>query len=226
MENLNNCEPPLPLWLITPEGKNLDSDLKSAANVHWFDKLSDLKNFKDHKEKTVYVIREVQPEEIQIIAGKDHRYGGGSFLLNMWGRPELRILAGDILQKSPNAHHHIHLADEKMRQEIVDEIQNIEKKKISFTIEIEKSPQSKFKQYSDEPLNPKVKNAKIEGSILQLDLGGSTIRLELPDTTIQAYKDGALPLNALANAMYSKIELKMAKEIEENPREKTQNLKI
>lgn len=80
----------------------------------------------------------------------------------------------------------------------------------------------RFMQYSDEPLNPNIKEAKVDGNILQLDFGGSKIQVSLPDATIQAHSNGDLPLNTLANAVYKQIESAYQKSMNINESDKSQ----
>lgn len=64
--------------------------------------------------------------------------------------------------------------------------------------------QQKYKQYPDEPLNPRVSSPAISGNMLVATIDRVPCSISLPYSVIDAYNSGALPLNTLANAVLSR----------------------
>lgn len=64
-----------------------------------------------------------------------------------------------------------------------------------------------FKRYEDEPLNDRIKNPRIEGNVIVMDIDNIPRVITLPNTTAAAYQSGALPLNTLANAILTKSDM-------------------
>lgn len=62
----------------------------------------------------------------------------------------------------------------------------------------------KFRKYDEEPLNPRITNLQIQGNRLIADIDRVPCTITLPDTAVQAYNSGALPLSTLANAILAK----------------------
>lgn len=70
--------------------------------------------------------------------------------------------------------------------------------------------QSRYKQYSDEPLNPRLSNPAISGNMLVVTIDRVPCSIGLPATVIDAYNEGALPMNALANAVLARHDQQQA----------------
>ena len=68
------------------------------------------------------------------------------------------------------------------------------------------SQQVNYRQYPDEPLNPRITNPVLQGSCLVADIDHVPCTIQLPDAVVGAYQAGALPLNTLANAILAKTE--------------------
>lgn len=64
-----------------------------------------------------------------------------------------------------------------------------------------------FRKYEDEPLNERIKNPRIEGNVIVMDIDNVPRVVTLPNTTAAAYQSGALPLNTLANAILAKSDM-------------------
>lgn len=64
-----------------------------------------------------------------------------------------------------------------------------------------------FKRYEDEPLNERIRNPRIEGNVIVMDIDGIPCVITLPNMTAAAYQSGALPLNTLANAILAKSDM-------------------
>lgn len=63
-----------------------------------------------------------------------------------------------------------------------------------------------YRQYADEPLNPRLENPLLRGSCLIVNIDKVPCTIQLPQTVVDAYQTGALPLNTLANAILAKNE--------------------
>ena len=63
-----------------------------------------------------------------------------------------------------------------------------------------------YRQYADEPLNPRLENPILRGSCLIVNIDRVPCTIQLPQTVVDAYQTGALPLNTLANAILAKNE--------------------
>jgi len=61
--------------------------------------------------------------------------------------------------------------------------------------------QKEYKAYKDEPLNSRITQPEIQGSYLLTTIDKVPCTIRLPDTAVEAYEKGALPLNTLANAV-------------------------
>ena len=92
-----------------------------------------------------------------------------------------------------------------------------ELKKLCYTLNTTKeyrqdadNPQQsgvQFKRYEDEPLSERIKNPRIEGNVIVMDIDNVPRVITLPNTTAAAYQSGALPLNTLANAILAKSDM-------------------
>lgn len=64
-----------------------------------------------------------------------------------------------------------------------------------------------FKRYENESLNERIRNPRIEGNVIVMDIDNVPCVITLPATTAAAYQSGALPLNTLANAILVKSDM-------------------
>ena len=65
-------------------------------------------------------------------------------------------------------------------------------------------PVTRYRQYDDEELNPRISGAVIHGTTLIATIDNVPCSVTLPDNAAQAYAAGALPLNTLANAVLAR----------------------
>ena len=63
---------------------------------------------------------------------------------------------------------------------------------------------SHYRVYQDEPLNPRIINPQLRGNYLIAVIDRVPYTIALPDTVVDAYRQGALPLSTLANAVVAK----------------------
>lgn len=61
-----------------------------------------------------------------------------------------------------------------------------------------------YRVYQDETLDPRISNPQLQGNCLIASIDKIPYTIALPDKVIEAYKQGALPLNTLANAILVK----------------------
>lgn len=64
----------------------------------------------------------------------------------------------------------------------------------------------KYKRYADEELNKRLKNPQIEGNVLLVDMDNVPRLVTLPQSVVEAYQEGALPLNTIANRILTQAE--------------------
>lgn len=92
-------------------------------------------------------------------------------------------------------------------------------------------PVSRYKRYADEELDKRLKNPQIEGNVLLVDMDNVPRLVTLPQSVIDAYNEGALTVNTIANrilakanqtAMTNRQELRNASESYEQKQEREQ----
>ena len=69
-----------------------------------------------------------------------------------------------------------------------------------------KAPPRNYKQYADEPLNPRLNNVFMKGRSLIADIDNRPVVINISDTAVDAYEKKAIPLNTLANAVLRKYD--------------------
>ena len=67
-------------------------------------------------------------------------------------------------------------------------------------------PVSRYKRYADEELDNRLKNPQIEGNVLLVDMDNVPRLVTLPQSVIEAYNEGALTVNTIANRILSKAD--------------------
>ena len=65
---------------------------------------------------------------------------------------------------------------------------------------------TKYKRYEDEVLNARLRNPQIEGNVLLVDIDNVPRLVTLPQAVVDAYKEGALPINVIANRILAKTD--------------------
>ena len=68
------------------------------------------------------------------------------------------------------------------------------------------APRRNYKQYDDEPLNPRLSNVALRGRSLIADIDNQPVVINISDTAVDAFEKKALPLNTLANAVLRKYD--------------------
>ena len=62
----------------------------------------------------------------------------------------------------------------------------------------------RYKHYEDEPLNPRIQHPLLQGNCLIATIDKVPCSIALPGKVVDAYQQGALPLNTLANAVLAR----------------------
>ena len=70
--------------------------------------------------------------------------------------------------------------------------------------QVSDAARTNYRVYPDEPLNPRISNPQLQGNCLIAVMDKVPYTIALPDTVVDAYRQGALPLNTLANAVLAK----------------------
>ena len=70
----------------------------------------------------------------------------------------------------------------------------------------ETSAKQLYKPYTDEPLNARLAHPVLQGDNLFMDIDGVPCSILLPHPAAEACREGALPINTLANAVLAKHE--------------------
>lgn len=65
---------------------------------------------------------------------------------------------------------------------------------------------SRYKRYPDEVLDKRLKNPQIEGNVLLVDMDNVPRLITLPSSVIEAYNEGALTINTIANRILAKAD--------------------
>lgn len=66
--------------------------------------------------------------------------------------------------------------------------------------------QQRYKRYEDEALGRRLRNPQIEGNIMLVDIDNVPRLVTLPTNVIDAYHEGALTVNTIANRILSKVD--------------------
>ena len=64
----------------------------------------------------------------------------------------------------------------------------------------------RYKRYADEELDKRITNPQIEGNVLLMDIDRVPRIVNLPQTVIEAYNEGALTLNTIANRILARAD--------------------
>ncbi|MBR4134387.1 MAG: hypothetical protein IKU04_07680 [Bacteroidales bacterium] len=67
-------------------------------------------------------------------------------------------------------------------------------------------PQVRYRQYEDEQMDPRIRDAQVRGSNLIATVDGIPVTIALPEKVVDAYNQGALPLGKLANAVLERCD--------------------
>jgi hypothetical protein len=70
----------------------------------------------------------------------------------------------------------------------------------------EASVQNRFLQYEEQVMNPRIRDAQIQGNTMIASIDGIPVTVTLPEKVVQAHAAGALPLSTLANAVLERCD--------------------
>ena len=66
--------------------------------------------------------------------------------------------------------------------------------------------QNRYLHYEDQQMNPRIRDAQIQGNTLIASIDGIPVTVTLPEKVVEAHAVGALPLGTLANAVLEKCD--------------------
>ena len=70
----------------------------------------------------------------------------------------------------------------------------------------EPTRQNRYLQYENQEMNPRIRDAQIQGNTLIASIDGIPVTVTLPEKVVEAHAVGALPLGTLANAVLEKCD--------------------
>ena len=73
-------------------------------------------------------------------------------------------------------------------------------------VAVDVASRNRYLQYEDQPMNPRIREAKIQGNTLVAAIDGIPVTITLPDKVVEAHASGALPLGTLANAVLERCD--------------------
>ena len=73
-------------------------------------------------------------------------------------------------------------------------------------VSAESVSQNRYLQYEDQKMNPRIRDAQIQGNTLIASIDGIPVTVTLPEKVVEAHATGALPLGTLANAVLEKCD--------------------
>ena len=73
-------------------------------------------------------------------------------------------------------------------------------------VSAESVSQNRYLQYEDQKMNPRIRDAQIQGNTLIASIDGIPVTVTLPDKVMEAHAVGALPLGTLAIAVLEKCD--------------------
>ena len=73
-------------------------------------------------------------------------------------------------------------------------------------VSAESDRQNRYLQYDDQEMNPRIRDAQIQGNTLIASIDGIPVTVTLPDKVMEAHAVGALPMGTLANAVLEKCD--------------------
>ena len=73
-------------------------------------------------------------------------------------------------------------------------------------VSAESDRQNRYLQYEDQKMNPRIRDAQIQGNTLIASIDGIPVTVTLPEKVVEAHAVGALPLGTLANAVLEKCD--------------------
>lgn len=73
-------------------------------------------------------------------------------------------------------------------------------------VSVDSSTRNRYVQYEDQPMDPRIRDAQIQGNMLVASIDGIPVTVSLPDKVVEAHAVGALPLGTLANAVLERCD--------------------
>ena len=66
--------------------------------------------------------------------------------------------------------------------------------------------QTRYRRYEDQEMDPRIRDVRLQGNTLIASIDNIPVTIALPDRVVDAYRQGALPIGTLANAVLERCD--------------------
>lgn len=205
---------------VTASASSLSEETASQTNENgWVGLLQGfgLNGFSDIGKNLGYVLAMLPDVLVGLFTGKTKSLNMDNSLL-----PLASIVAGMFVRNPILKMLLMGMGGANLLNKAGHEIMNVKQQEGMASAASHVNPHVQYRQYADEPLNPRISKPMLQGRCLVAGIDNVPCTIQLPETVIEAYQAGALPLNTLANAILSKndqMRQMAAVQYEENSRE-------
>lgn len=158
-----------------------------------------LDNFKDVSHNLGYVFAMLPDMIVGLFTGKTKSLNLGNSLL-----PVASILAGMFVRNPLLKTLLIGLGGMNLVNKVGHEALDNKRNEGWDNPNVRNANQVQYRKYEDEPLNSRISGPVLQGHSLIATIDNVPCTIQLPNSVVEAYKSGALPLNTLANAVLAK----------------------
>ena len=158
-----------------------------------------LDNFKDVSHNLGYVFAMLPDMIVGLFTGKTKSLNLSNSLL-----PVASILAGMFVRNPLLKTLLIGLGGMNLVNKVGHEALNNKQNEGWDNPNVRNANQVQYRKYEDEPLNSRISGPVLQGHSLIATIDNVPCTIQLPNSVVDAYKSGALPLNTLANAVLAK----------------------
>ena len=158
-----------------------------------------LDNFKDVSHNLGYVFAMLPDMIVGLFTGKTKSLNLGNSLL-----PVASILAGMFVRNPLLKTLLIGLGGMNLVNKLGHEALDNKRNEGLDNPNVRNANQVQYRKYEDEPLNNRICGPVLQGHSLIATIDNVPCTIQLPNSVVEAYKSGALPLNTLANAVLAK----------------------
>ena len=158
-----------------------------------------LDNFKDVSHNLGYVFAMLPDMVVGLFTGKTKSLNLSNSLL-----PVASILAGMFVRNPLLKTLLIGLGGMNLVNKVGHEALHNKQNEGLDNPNVRNANQVQYRKYEDEPLNSRISGPVLQGHSLIATIDNVPCTIQLPNSVVDAYKSGALPLNTLANAVLAK----------------------
>ena len=158
-----------------------------------------LDNFKDVSHNLGYVFAMLPDMIVGLFTGKTKSLNLSNSLL-----PVASILAGMFVRNPLLKTLLIGLGGMNLVNKVGHEALHNKQNEGLDNPNVRNANQVQYRKYEDEPLNSRISGPVLQGHSLIATIDNVPCTIQLPNSVVDAYKSGALPLNTLANAVLAK----------------------